>query len=127
MTASDWIFLVVVSLLASVALVVAREAIFKLLELVLVLLLGLLELLLILIAWAWFLATWWHIPKNPLSRTLETNGFFLTYLACGQTLYSQNLAWRRDLSKHRAAVRDGEKPIPRFRFTWRGYLRALFN
>jgi hypothetical protein len=114
--------------LGGVILYLAREPIFMVLDWIIHALLLLLNVLLAIVAWIGFcLGTWWYIPKDANSRTLETSEFFISHLAFGQTLYSQNLAWRRDLSKYRAAVRNGEVPVPRFRFTWKGYVRALLD
>ena len=80
----------------------------------------------VMLAWVRFLLfDWWWIPKNPYSRWLETSGFLEQYLFLGKTLYEFNLAWRRDLSKYRDALRKGEKPLPRYRFSWRRLLHTV--
>lgn len=79
------------------------------------------------LAWIYFACIWWYIPRDPYSPILQTSWFLSENLAGGQTLYEQNLAWRRDLSKYRQSVREGTIPIPRYRFNWRGYFRKILE
>jgi hypothetical protein len=128
LTPGDWFMLVLFAASLAVVFWLLGRAALELLEhVILPMLLWLAGVVLGIAAWSAFVLTFWYIPKNPESRTLETSMFFVSHLWLGRTLYEHNLAWRRDLSKYRAAVRSGGAPLPRFRFSWRTYFRTVLS